>query len=445
MTSKFEERIKGAQKSPLLARYFSGPDFPDEMPPSKVMSFQQEALKEVVARAYNNSPFYGKKMADAGVNPQDINSISDLAKMPFTAKDELRGNPWILLACDKKDISIIHMSTGTTGGEEIYIMQTWNDYYLNELTPGYPHLFNIEADDIAFNALPYEMSSAGLAFHKVFMEGCHATTIPAGKGGAYSSPEKSVKILRDIQPTIVMTTPSNAIRLAEAAREASFDLTTLPLRKMWLTGEGCSPAFRKRIEKIWGTKANFYYGSLEAGGIGAECDAHNGYHIVQGHVITEIVDPDTGKVLEPGEIGEIVVTCLLRFDTPLIRYRTQDLGYIEPDPCQCGVTFPRLFLRGRVVDEIKVKGVNLSPFYLEEFLMRIPEVGNWYQFLVKRGNNDRLRVRVELAEGVEPNRDLVDKLASKMEFAVGIPCDFEIVSKLPRPRSKTVRVVYDEE
>ncbi|MBO8169875.1 MAG: phenylacetate--CoA ligase family protein [Thermoanaerobacteraceae bacterium] len=445
MTSKFEKRIKSATKPALLTKYFSGPDFPDEMPATKIAKFQEEALQELITRAYNNSPFYHQKMAAAGVKPQDIGSINDLARVPFTTKDELRGKPWALLACDKKDISIIHISTGTTGGEEIYIMQTWNDYYLNELAPGYPNLFPVESDDICFNALPYEMSSAGLSFHKVFMEGCQATTIPVGKGGAYSTPEKSIKILRDLQPTVVITTPSWAIRLAEAASEASFDLTTLPLKKIWLTGEGCSPAFRERVEKIWGTKANFYYGSLEAGGIGAECDAHNGYHIVQGHVITEIVDPDTGTVLEPGQIGEIVVTCLLRFDTPLIRYRTQDLGFIDPDPCQCGITFPRLFLRGRVVDEIVINGTNFSPFYLEEFLMRMPEVGNWYQFVVKPGNNDKLKVRVELAPGVQPTAELVDKLSSKLEFAVGIPCEFEIVDKLPRPREKTVRVVHEEE
>ena len=445
MKSKFEQRIKGASKPPFLTRYFDGSQFPDEMSNSKIANFQIQALKEVVGRAYEKSSFYRQKMKEAGVKAEDINTPADLSKIPLTSKDELRKDPWTLLACDKKDINIIHISTGTTGSQEIYIMQTWNDYYLNELTPGYPNLFSIETEDICFNALPYEMSSAGLSFHKVFLDGCQAATIPAGKGGAYSTPEKSVKILSDLQPTIVITTPSWAIRLAEAAEEASFDLKTLPLKKVWLTGEGCSPAFRERVERIWGTTANFYYGSLEAGGIGVECDAHTGYHIVQGHVFVEIVDPETGRVLEPGEIGEIVVTCLLRFDTPLIRYRTQDLGYLDPEPCRCGLKFPRLFLRGRAVHEIIINGINFSPFYLEEFLMRSPEVGNWYQFIVKKDNNERLKIRTELAPGVRSTPELVDKLASKMEFAVGIPCELEIMDRMPRPHAKTIRVVHEEE
>lgn len=230
--------------------------------------------------------------------------------------------------------------------------------------------------------------------------------------------------------------------LAEAATATGLDLATLPLKRMWLTGEGCSFAFRERVEQIWGTKANFYYGSLEGGGLGVECDRHRGYHIPMSHVLVEIVDPNTDRVLEPGEIGEIVVTCLLRWDTPLIRYRTQDLGYIDPDICTCGVALPRLFLRGRRVDQVEIAGIEFSPFYLEEFLMRLPEVGNWYEFVVPPGA-DTLRIRVEPALGVEKSPDLAERLASQMEFSVGVPCEFELVERLRRPKSKTIRVVKE--
>jgi len=441
MASKYEKKIKNARTPAFMTRFLTGPA--DSMPLARLKDFQYAALKEVINNAYRNSEFYHKKMTEAGIQPQAIKSLADLAKMPFTTKDELRGNPWILLACDKKDINLIHVSTGTTGGEQIYIMHSWRDLYLHDLAPEYPKIFDVDPGDLCFNALPYEMSSAGLAYHKVILDGCLATVISAGKGGAYSTPEKSVKLLRDLKPNVIITTPSYSMTLYETAKEEGFDLRSLPLKKVWLTGEGCSPAFRSRVEKIWGATTNLYYGSLEAGVIGIECNEHNGYHIPLPHVIVEIIDPKTGEVLEPGQIGEIVATCLLRIDTPLIRYRTQDLGYIDTTPCACGVPFPKLFMRGRVVDEVIVNGVNFSPFYLEEFLMRMPEVGNWYHFVIKEGNNDHLKIRTELAEGVEPTPELADKLASKMEFALGIPCVMEFVEKIPRPKSKTIRVIKE--
>lgn len=443
MNSLFEKKLQSLRKPAIIDKYFSGSEFPDGgMPPATLAEFQRDSIREIVRRAYERSPFYREKMDSAGVTPEDIRELEDLSRLPFTTKEELTGKPWVLLACDKEDIALIQVSTGTTGGEEIYIMNTWDDYYLLELATGYPNLVPVGRGDIVLNALPYEMSSAGLAFHKTFMDGCQATGIPAGKGGAYSTPAKTVKMLRDLQPTVVITTPSWSIQIAEAAAESSFDLTGLPLKKMWLTGEGCSPSFRKRVEQIWGVTANCYYGSLECGGIGIECDAHNGYHIVQGHVAVEIVDPDTGEVLEPGEIGEIVVTCLLRYDTPILRYRTRDLGYIDPAPCSCGVLLPRLFLMGRQTDQVVIRGVPFSPFYLEEFLMRLPEVGNWFQFVVDPAGTDVLRIRVELAPGVRPSPELADSLASRMEFGTGLPCEFEFVDKLPRPREKTIRVVH---
>jgi len=446
VSSLYEKRMWALLKPAPLCKHFLGvePAHPDrDMAASELLDFQGESVKEIIIRAYQNSSFYREKMVQAAITPEDINDITDLNKMPFLTKDELRGNPWSLLACDKKDVSVIMVSTGTTGGKEIYIPNTWKDYYINELGPGYPSLVPVERGDICLNALPYEMSSAGLAFHKVFMDGCLATVVPAGKGGAYSTPEKTVKLMRDLQPTVVITSPSWAVTLAEAADDALFDVATLPLKKMWLTGEGCSPAFRERVEKLWGTKANFYYGSLEAGGIAIECDVHFGYHICSAHAYVEIVEPETGKVLEPGEIGEIVVTCLLRYDTPIIRYRTQDLGYIDPDPCDCGITLPRLFLRGRVVDEIVIQGISFSPYYLEEFLMRNEEVGNWYQFVNDPTGSDRLKIRTELAAGVKPSLELADKLASKLEYGIGIPCEFEFVDTIPRLSGKTLRVVCE--
>lgn len=456
MSWLYEEKIKRYVKPTVLDKYYDRtganeaaslagrPEFEaDGMSAQAIAQYQNEAIRELIRHTYAHSPFYRGKMDAIGVLPEHISNISDLGRLPFTTKEELRGNPWILLGCDKKDIALIQASTGTTGGEEIYILQTFRDYLLNELAPGYPRLFTAAYGDICLNALPYEMSSAGLSYHKVFMNSCDATVLPVGKGGAYSTPAKTVKMMHDLHPTVAMTTPSWSISIYEAALEAGFDITSLNLKEMWLTGEGCSNAFRERVEKIWGTVANFAYGSLECGGIGYECRKHDGYHLCQGHVVVEIIDPVTGEVLEPGEIGEIVVTCLLRYDTPLLRYRTKDLGYIDTDTCSCGVELHRLFLRGRLVDQLEVQGISLSPFYLEEFLMRLPEVGNWYQFIESPSGNS-LKIRCEVAPGYRISPELADSLASRMEYGTGLPCQFELVEKLPRVSGKTVRVIHEE-
>lgn len=251
MNSLFEKSLRRFSKPIVLKKYFSGIEDADRMLPDVLASYQNEAVKAVVNRAFKRSPLYQRKMKQAGVTPRVIKEVGDLSRLPFTTKEDLRGKPWELLACDKKDVALIQVSTGTTGGEEIYIMNTWEDYYLCDLAPGYGSLVPVESGDICFDALPFEMSSAGLSFYKIFMEGCQATVIPAGKGGAYSTPAKSVKLLRDLQPTFLISTPSWSITLAEAAKEANFDPTKLPLKKMWLTGEGCSSAFRERLEKIW--------------------------------------------------------------------------------------------------------------------------------------------------------------------------------------------------
>lgn len=443
MSSLFEDKLKKVNLPATINRFLNGNPHPDKMSEQQINEYHLASLQEIVNKAYEKNEFYRQKLDEVNMKPNDIMQLSDLSKLPFLTKDELRGNPYILLTCDKKEIALVQVSTGTTGGEEIYMMYTWNDYYLHDLAPRYPDLFSVDPGDVCLNALPYEMSAAGLAFHKTFMEGCEATVIPAGKGGAYSTPKKTLKLIRDLSPNVVITTPSWAMLLAEEANEQEFDLTSLQLKKLWITGEGCSPAFRSRLEKLWGATANFFYGSLECGVLGIECDDHDGYHVTQGHAILEIVDHKTGEPLDEGEIGEIVVTSALRYDTPILRFRTGDLGYIESETCSCGVTMPKFYLRGRVVDQILYNGTTLSPFYLEEFLMREPEIGNWFEFVLnKEGDNEVINVRCELAADIEPSEHLADSLASKLEFASGIPFSFEFVEKLPRPTGKTIRVVY---
>ncbi|WP_242516059.1 phenylacetate--CoA ligase family protein [Sorangium cellulosum] len=428
---------------PAISRFLSGAEQADGLSPDTLARYRAESLRTIVQRAYRRSSFYRAKMDEADVTPGDIQQPSDVAKLPFLTKDELRGQPFRLLACDRRDIALIQVSTGTTGGEEIYMAYTWNDYLLYDLAPRYSRLFPVGPGDICLNALPYEMSTAGLAFHKTFMDGYQATVVPAGKGGAYSTPRKTVKTMRDLRPSIVVTSPSWAIVLAEEAARSSFDLTGLRLRKMWLTGEGCSPTLRRRIEGMWGTTANFFYGSLECGVLGIECDHHDGYHVPEAHVMMEIVDPETGRPLEPGETGEIVVTALLRYDSPLLRFRTGDLGCMIPAPCPCGVTMPRFHMKGRAFDQIRLRGKALSPVHLEEILLRMPEVGDWFQFVLPASDEGRITVRCELARGVERSAALAEALATRMRAATTLPFDFELVDALPRAGVKVARLVRE--
>jgi phenylacetate-CoA ligase len=442
MASHFEERLKGVELPPVIKRYFSDGQSPDSMSSEQLAGFQLEAVQELAKRAYDKSSFYHNKMVEKKVLPEDIKGLADLPKLPFLTKEDLRQDPWATLACSKSEISFIHASSGTTGGKAIYSMFSWPDYYLQHVII-YPKLIPVEPGDICFIALPYEMSSAGLAFHYKFMIGYRATVVPAGKGGAYSTPEKAIRLIRKLQPTIIVTSPSYAMILAEEAAQESFDLKSLPLKKIWLTGEGCSKAFRQRVEKIWRTTANFSYGSMECSGIANECDAHDGYHISEAHALVEIIDPETSEPLPPGEVGEVVVTSLLRYDTPIIRYRTQDLGSIDSKPCSCGLHLKKLRLWGRKVDQIIVQDKSFSPFYLENILMEFPEVGNWYQFVIS-DNGEHLIVKVEPAENTRPNSELTRVLSQKLTESSGVPCLIEFVDHIPRTMTKAIRVIRQD-
>lgn len=428
----------------VVARRFPPGENVERISPAKLDAHREESLRAIVERAYRGSKLYRNKLDLAGVRPDDISGPGDLSKLPFLTKDELRGRPWDLLTCAREEVVLIQVSTGTTGGEEIYMPYTRNDYLEFDLAPRYPGLLGIERGDVCLNALPYEMSTAGLAFHKLF-NGYGATVIPAGKGGAYSTAKKTVKLMTDLRPNVAVTSPSWAVTLAEEAQAVGLDLPALEMKKLWLAGEGCSPTLRGRIETLWGTTANFFYGSLECGMLGIECDAHDGYHLPVAHVLLEVLHPHTGEPVPAGETGELVVTALLRYDAPILRFRTGDLGSLETAPCPCGVSLSRFRLRGREVDQVRVQGRSLSPIYLEELLLRMPEVGNWFQFVTSASDPDAagIKVRCELAAGLTSRRGLADSLAARMSAATGLPCGFEIVDRLPRPSGKVARVVKD--
>ncbi|WP_208512393.1 AMP-binding protein [Variovorax paradoxus] len=421
----------------IVRKYFaSGEEHVDTWPASRLRAYQAEALRRILMHAYERNGFYREKFNAAGIVPARLDLPGELAKVPLTTKDEIRGKPWLLLSVPRHVVSQIHVSTGTTGGEEIYIPHTWEDLHVNNMSPAMRALIPVGESDVVVNALPYEMSSSGLAFHRTFQKSYGAMVVPMGKGGYYSTPERTLRAAADLGATVLITTPSYAVLLAEVAERMEIDLAELPLRFMWLTGEGCSPMLRERIEKLWGHPAYFYYGSLEAGPIGIECSARNGYHVAGGHVHVEVIDPTTRGGVASGEVGEIVVTELTRMASPLIRYRTGDIGYIETSRCSCGVTLDRLVLRGRAGDQIKVGEKTYGPYYLEQFLLEIPEVGNWYQFVPQ---GDRLLIRLE--GNADASDQLARSIASRFEFSTGVKASVEFVESIVRTGGKTIRVI----
>ncbi|MBH1940431.1 phenylacetate--CoA ligase family protein [Mobilitalea sibirica] len=298
----------------------------------------------------------------------------------------------------------------------------------------------MKSTDVVAIALPYEMSSAGQAFQRVAQLCFGAAVLPVGKGGAYSEPCKTIKMMCDLGCNVIFTSPSYIVELMKVAKRDGIDITEkIHLDMIWLTGEGCSDAFRKKIKKMWGCDARFYYGSLECGALGIECEAGCGYHIPISHVYVEIIDPDTKEKLEDGEIGEIVVTTLLKEGTPLIRYRTQDLGYMERMECECGIELPKLYLRGRRADQIYIAGEEYAPFYVEEMLMRIEEVGENYYMNV---HEDHVEVVIELSAETKYYEGIEEIISSKLEFSCGIPNNIVVVDEIPYSGKKMKRVNY---
>lgn len=428
-------------KPAIIEKYFiDNPKTVEYWSNQEVEAYTLEALNQLLSHVYPNNAFYRQKMDESGIAPGSLRSLEDFQKMRTTSKDELRADPYLIYSAPKGQIAQVFLSTGTTGGESIYMIHTWEDLYLRDLGPDMPDLALNKDMGLVAIALPFEMSSSGLSFYYVLQHGCSVGVVTVGKGGFYSKPHKTVKALKELNVGGMYTTPSYAMVLADAAFELGYKLgEDIVMKRIWLTGEGCSDAFRRRIEDVWQTQALYYYGSLECGPLGIECTRKSGYHLPSAHVYIEVIDPETGAAKANGEIGEIVATTLLRTGSPLIRFRTGDLGYIEDTPCECGMNLKRLFLRGRVCDQIKIGNVNFSPFYVEELLMRIQEVGNNYRLIVY---DDYLEIETELAPMVRETESLAEQIASRIEYGCGLPCRVRFIDKIRYEGGKTVRVIY---
>jgi phenylacetate-CoA ligase len=403
----------------------------------RIDDYHLKAINATLAHVWNKNEYYRSKLTEAGFTEPKIDSLEQLASVPFLKKDIIRGDKMKILCVDPKEIGQVHLTSGTSG-KPIYTAYTLADQYVYDLLPKYLAIFKESDEDVAAIALPYEFALPGLGFQRLFQFAFGTAVLSLGKGGYMAPVDKSLELMKEYQATVLATTPSYAALLVEQSERYGIKIgEDIRLKKIWLTGEGCSSMFRDRLEKWWGCEVSLFYGSTECGGIGTECSKQKGYHLMEGHVKVEIVDPASGKPLPNGQTGEIVVTTLLREGMPMVRYRTGDIGYLQQNRCTCGITMAVLHLRGRMENMLRVNGEDYSPFLLEHFLMEIPEVGMWYHFRLNQGV---LTIEAEPFQTNLSDEQLAEKIRKHMADRIGIECQVEIRHDIPRTFGKATRV-----
>jgi phenylacetate-CoA ligase len=360
---------------------------------------QVARLAAMADRVYRRVPFYTGKFDALKVKPRDIKSMDDIAKLPFTSKDELRQTyPYGLLACDRAELTEIHTSSGTTGAPVVgaYTMADiglWSEVMARTLA-----MAGCQKGDTVQNAYGYGLFTGGLGVH--YGARCiGANVIPISSGNT----RRQLMIMKDFGTTLLACTPSYSLYLAESAKDEGIDLSDFSLKSGCFGAEPWSEGMRGEIESSLHIRAHDIYGLTEiiGPGVASECECQNGLHFNEDVFYPEIIDPVTGQNLPDGQKGELVITSLTREGSPLIRYRTRDITYLMREPCPCGRTTVRMHrLLGRTDDLLIIRGVNVFPSQIEQVLTRIEGTQPHYQLVVDRGAThlDEIEVHVEVEE-----------------------------------------------
>jgi phenylacetate-CoA ligase len=420
----------------------------ETLPRERMDELQLERLRKAVRYAYDSVPMYKRRYDEAGVSP-DIDAREALQALPYTVKDDLRDHyPYGILARPLSDIVRIHASSGTTGKPTV-VTYTRNDLdvWANMMARNFTAA-DVGREDIVHNAYGYGLFTGGLGFH-YGAERVGAKVLPVAAGNT----KRQLQMMHDMGSTVLCCTPSYAVYLTEAAPKEGYDPhEDFELRVGMFGAEPWSEEARRTIQDTFDLRAYDTYGLSEVygPGVGGECEHQRGLHIWEDEVLIEIVDPDTGTWVEPGELGEIVLTMLRREAMPLIRYRTKDLGWVSVEECECGRTSTRLMeIRGRSDDMLIIGGVNVFPSQIESVLMQVPELGDQYQILVDRSKAlTRLGVQVEVSHdfAAESGQDW-DRLAARvkesMRATLAINANIELMEpeSLPRYEGKAKRVI----
>lgn len=403
-------------------------------------------LRTTVAQA-RKSPFYQKRLDEVGLTPENINSLEDLRKIPFTTKDDLRAQyPMGLVTVPQADIVRMHCSSGTTG-TPVAICHTQND--LNswaDLMARCMYMVGVRKTDVFQNMSGYGLFTGGLGIH-YGAERLGCLTIPAGAGNSV----RQIKLVKDFKTTVAHILPSYALILGEHLRSMGEDPRDFPLRIALVGAEPYTDSFRRRIEELFDIKVYNSYGISEMNGPGVafECLAQDGMHIWEDAYIPEIINPDTGEPVPDGEVGELVMTTLCRQGMPVLRYRTRDLTRFLPGTCSCGRQHRRIDrIVGRADDMFILKGVNIYPMQIEKIIMDFKEVGKNYLILLENdGLGDTIRVQVEIrdeyfVEDVRALQNLQQVISRRLRDEILVTPKVELVqsNSLPSTEGKAVRV-----
>ncbi len=421
----------------------------ETLPREALEALQAKRLRDTVERVYATVPFYRHKLDEAGVKPGDIRSVKDLSRLPFTLKTDLRDNyPFGLFTVPMDSVVRLHASSGTTGkpivvGYTKRDINTWAEVMARSLGCA-----GVTRGDIIHNAYGYGLFTGGLGIH-YGAEKVGASVIPISGGNT----KRQIMIMQDFGSTVLTSTPSYALNMAEVAAEMGVDFKTLKLRVGIFGAEPWSENMRRDIESKMNLIALDIYGLSEVIGPGVanEClEAKAGLHIFEDHFIPEIIDPVTEEVLPPGSSGELVFTMITKEAMPLLRYRTRDISSLNYETCVCGRTMVRMSrVSGRTDDMIIIRGVNVFPSQIESVLMNVEGVEPHYLLIVDReGSLDTLEVQVEVNEKlfsdeIKKLEVLSQKITKEIKDYTGVSTRVKLVEpkSIPRSEGKAKRVI----
>ncbi len=407
----------------------------------QMRALQSERLRKTVDRVYHNTPFYRDKMQSLGLTPDDIQSIDDIVKLPFTTKADLRDNyPYGLFAVPISQIVRLHASSGTTGlptvvGYTRKDLSIWSEMIARCLSA-----YGTSQSDIFSVAYGYGLFTGGLGMH-YGVEKLGATVIPMSTGNT----AKQIQLLRDFGATAMACTPSYALYLAESIEKAGLSLDDFKLKRGIFGAEPWTENMRKEIEAKLNIDAYNIYGLSEIMGPGVshECEYKNGSHIIEDHFIPEIVDPETKQPLPYGEQGELVFTTITKEGMPLLRYNTKDLCHLIDEPCPCGRTNIRMSsIFGRSDDMLIIRGVNVFPSQIENIILEMKELEAHYMIVVDRVNNlDIFEVQVEVraeyfSDEMSKMVDIKKRIGQKIQSVLGLSPTIKLVEPRTLQRSE---------